>query len=192
MNEIVPRFVLSHLETPHFRFVLVKSGLVVGRRSDCDIVIADPSVSRRHAELHIANDELQVVDLGSTHGTFVVGKRIQTSRVVAGVVIRFGNVEFTVTAWTAEMEGETGYPGIGQNEQTSDSPSLNQICLSFAQTRVLKSLLKGFQEKEIASELGLSVNTVHNHTKAIYKAYGVHTRSELLLYCHGIQKTEPK
>src|SRR5579883_2860722 len=46
-----------------------------GRRPDQDIVIEDPSVSRAHARIEISGGRPSVVDLGSTNGTLVNGRR---------------------------------------------------------------------------------------------------------------------
>src|SRR5262245_30487897 len=40
------------------------SGLLIGRQRDCDIVAADPSVSRRHALVRLTADGAEVVPLG--------------------------------------------------------------------------------------------------------------------------------
>jgi pSer/pThr/pTyr-binding forkhead associated (FHA) protein len=49
--------------------------IVVGRLAECEIVLSDPNVSRRHAEIRPAGGpgEYEVVDLGSTNGTKVNG-----------------------------------------------------------------------------------------------------------------------
>ncbi len=49
--------------------------LVLGRSSDCDVVIDDPSVSRRHAAIHFS-PALCIEDLGSHNGTMVQRRRI--------------------------------------------------------------------------------------------------------------------
>lgn len=51
--------------------------LVVGRLSECDIVINDPNVSRRHAEFWRTSEGVAVRDLASTNGTLVNGHKIQ-------------------------------------------------------------------------------------------------------------------
>ncbi len=51
--------------------------VVVGRSRECDVRVDDNNVSRRHAELSRSEDsEWSVVDLGSTNGTEVNGRRI--------------------------------------------------------------------------------------------------------------------
>jgi pSer/pThr/pTyr-binding forkhead associated (FHA) protein len=56
--------------------------------------IAEPSVSRRHAELHRVGNTWEVRDLGSSNGTTVNGKRIDRKPVEHGDVIAFGHVRF--------------------------------------------------------------------------------------------------
>jgi pSer/pThr/pTyr-binding forkhead associated (FHA) protein len=57
----------------------VESGTTIGREG-CDITIADPDVSRRHAAIQIAAGELSIEDLGSTNGTLVNGEAITARR----------------------------------------------------------------------------------------------------------------
>jgi transcriptional regulator with GAF, ATPase, and Fis domain len=49
---------------------LVKDRIVIGRADDCDVTIDHPSLSRRHAELHLG-PPISIRDLGSTNGTRV-------------------------------------------------------------------------------------------------------------------------
>ena len=59
------------------RLVLPSSGATIGRSRDCDVVLADPNVSRRHAELRPdGQGGWQVRDLGSTNGVKVNGRKI--------------------------------------------------------------------------------------------------------------------
>jgi DNA-binding CsgD family transcriptional regulator len=48
---------------------------------------------------------------------------------------------------------------------------------------VLRRLLDGASEKEVAFELQLSAHTVHSYAKSIYAAYRVSSRAELLVRC---------
>jgi hypothetical protein len=60
------------------RMVVASSGAVIGRSRDCDVVLADPNVSRRHAEVRPdGHGGWQVRDLGSTNGVKVNGRRIE-------------------------------------------------------------------------------------------------------------------
>jgi hypothetical protein len=57
--------------------VVGSSGAVLGRSRDCDVVIEDANVSRRHAEIRPSGGSWIVVDLGSTNGVRVNGRRIE-------------------------------------------------------------------------------------------------------------------
>lgn len=65
--------------------------LTVGRQSTCDITVADPNVSRQHAEIRPHDDRYVLVDLGSTNGTRVNGERIAQHELVDGDELGFGN-----------------------------------------------------------------------------------------------------
>lgn len=56
--------------------LLGSGGLVLGRSRDCDVVVPDENVSRRHAEVRPSGDAWVVRDLGSTNGVKVNGRRI--------------------------------------------------------------------------------------------------------------------
>ncbi|MFO1082769.1 MAG: adenylate/guanylate cyclase domain-containing protein [Reyranellaceae bacterium] len=75
-------------------------GQVIGRSADqCDLVVAHPTVSRRHARLVLAGDALQVEDLGSTNGTSLDGGLLRANEPAAlhaGARLKLGDVDFTV------------------------------------------------------------------------------------------------
>ena len=65
------------------RMVVSSSGAVLGRSRDADVVLADPNVSRRHAEVRPdGHGGWQVRDLGSTNGVKVNGRRIEGPTVI--------------------------------------------------------------------------------------------------------------
>jgi hypothetical protein len=65
--------------------------IVVGRSRSCDVVLAEPTVSRRHVELRALDGSWLAVDLGSTNGTWLLGRRIGRARVVAGDELVLGD-----------------------------------------------------------------------------------------------------
>lgn len=58
--------------------------------------------------------------------------------------------------------------------------AFRRVRLSPQELRTLRLLLQGHSEKQVAAELGISVNTVHCYVKRIYLRFGVNTRAELL------------
>ncbi len=78
------------------RYVLDGPTAVLGRSRECDCVFDDQNVSRRHAELRRNNSgDWQIVDLGSTNGVKVNGRRVDTSRLAPGDDVNLGTVSFT-------------------------------------------------------------------------------------------------
>jgi len=77
-------------------FVLAKGVASVGREAGRDIVLPDPTVSRRHATLRAEPGRVQVVDEGSSNGTFLNGTRVSSAYAVPGDEIRFGSSTFRV------------------------------------------------------------------------------------------------
>jgi len=81
--------------------------LVVGRAPTSDIPIIDPTISRRHAELHSTDKGFLIRDLGSSNGTFVNGSRIDTGRAAPGDLISFGKVGFRLMLNDGTVETPT-------------------------------------------------------------------------------------
>jgi pSer/pThr/pTyr-binding forkhead associated (FHA) protein len=77
-------------------FELAKAGTVVGRGPGVDVVIDDPSISRRHARFAPVDGALQVEDLGSQNGTYVAGAKVERARVEEGQQLRLGDLPFAV------------------------------------------------------------------------------------------------
>ncbi len=70
--------------------VLNRTPFTVGRKVDKDLVIADPRVSRDHAQIMQEGVEFYLEDLGSKHGTFVNGERVQRQKLERGDRLEFG------------------------------------------------------------------------------------------------------
>ena len=70
--------------------VLNRTPFTVGRKVDKDLVIADPRVSRDHAQIMQQGQDFFIEDLGSKHGTFVNGERIQRQKLERGDRLEFG------------------------------------------------------------------------------------------------------
>jgi adenylate cyclase len=68
--------------------------LVVGRGVASDIAIYDPTISRRHAELTVGPDGVEVKDLGSSNGTCINGSRVSAGRLRPNDSVTFGKVMF--------------------------------------------------------------------------------------------------
>lgn len=78
------------------RLVVSPAGVVIGRSRQCDIVLQDPNVSRRHIEIRPRGGSWVVADLGSTNGSRINGRWIEGSEVVRpGDEIEIGSTHLT-------------------------------------------------------------------------------------------------
>jgi hypothetical protein len=78
------------LTWPGGRFAIERRAIVLGRSRDCDVVLADTNVSRRHAELVRHGGGFVLRDLDSTNGSLVNGRRVREAPVTAGDVLTLG------------------------------------------------------------------------------------------------------
>jgi transcriptional regulator of acetoin/glycerol metabolism len=72
--------------------------IVVGRDPGCDVRIDDPSLSRRHVLLRVA-EQITIEDLGSRNGTFVAGRRLEAGvprPITADQIVTIGGVGIVV------------------------------------------------------------------------------------------------
>jgi hypothetical protein len=78
------------------RYVLDGPKAVIGRSKECECVVRDPNVSRRHAELRRAESgDWHISDLGSTNGVKVNGRQVTSSRLRPGDEVNLGTSSFS-------------------------------------------------------------------------------------------------
>jgi len=85
--------------------------IIIGRDEGVDVLIDNPSVSRRHAEIRLSDNGWVVEDLGSSNGTFIRGTKIQGPQSLGlGDEIGFG--KFSIVFGKALGEGEHAPPAV--------------------------------------------------------------------------------
>jgi hypothetical protein len=86
-------FILEVVEGPDVgkRFPLNSGSIFIGRQAECELVLDDTKISRRHAALAIREGDFLLDDLGSTNGTFVNGRRIGRTKITPGDRVTMGN-----------------------------------------------------------------------------------------------------
>jgi serine phosphatase RsbU (regulator of sigma subunit) len=62
----------------------------IGRKTDRDLIIADPRVSREHATILSEGGDYVIVDMGSKHGTFVNGEKVERHKLNTNDRVEFG------------------------------------------------------------------------------------------------------
>jgi hypothetical protein len=77
------------------RSVLSGDLVTIGRSRECEVMLADPNVSRKHAEVRREGGRWVVADLGSTNGIKVNGRRVDRAQLEPGDRITLGLTELT-------------------------------------------------------------------------------------------------
>ena len=94
---------------------------VVGRDANCDLTISEQAVSRQHAKFERTTAGFTVTDLGSTNGTWVNGRNIETEILQSGYRVRIGGRIFKFIA-TDQLEAhyhQAVYSMITQDSLTN-------------------------------------------------------------------------
>jgi Protein of unknown function (DUF3662)/FHA domain len=82
------------------RMVIGPTGATLGRSRQCDVVVDDANVSRKHAEIRPRGGSWVLIDLGSTNGSSVNGRRIEGTE-----VLKPGDeIELGTSVMTFELE----------------------------------------------------------------------------------------
>lgn len=114
------------------RFAIVEGGeLMVGVAAHCTVRLNAVDVSRSHALISCQHKKILLLDLGSTNGTFVNGKRVREAELNVGDTVRFSSVIAQVLPPSDRPEVDGAGVGDGQPERrlpsdpkspTSDHP----------------------------------------------------------------------
>src|SRR6478752_6246921 len=79
------------------RFDLATAAQTVGRDATNQIQLHDHEASRRHAELHDEGGDIEIVDLQSSNGTWVNGKKVERARLQTGDRVQIGRTQMLFT-----------------------------------------------------------------------------------------------
>lgn len=104
--------------------------LVVGRSPECQIVVDDDSISRRHFSISIEGGLPAIADLGSRNGIYLGGERLERFEVALGTIFAAGAVLFalregiTLTAPPSWQEGVAPLAALPEGRSKPDDDSL--------------------------------------------------------------------
>lgn len=103
-------------------FALHQSVINIGRRLDNDLVLEDPRVSRKHAQLRAIGHRFMLFDLNSSGGTYVNGLSISQSLLSPGDVISLGGVSMVFG-----QEQVQPHPGLDKTAPSGQSKAETNI-----------------------------------------------------------------
>lgn len=92
------------LEISGRQYLLTANKTVIGRGSNCDIVIDDPGISRQHLEIDITRNGVIARDMGSTNGTYVEGHRVPAATLLDGNTLTIGRTRILFWASSEPQE----------------------------------------------------------------------------------------
>ena len=155
--------------------------MIIGRSSECDLVLRHPSVSRHHCTITVREGAMTMLDEGSSNGTYLNGKRVAQSSLVAGDVLSLGCFEVEVRS--NDMMAST--------EQDLDMEGTRVVTLSNVTTHLLHeiSLAETLQGMEFNRRSGtlrllsgqLRGTLVINQGRPLWATLGPHTGDEAVL-----------
>jgi pSer/pThr/pTyr-binding forkhead associated (FHA) protein len=133
--------------------VLPLEEVVLGRDEDCQIILDDDPVSREHAKVVYQDYQPELLDLGSTNGTFLNGKRVHRAQLKQRDNIQVGASVFEVLIgkenWDSETDSEPSPNNgklqslIGKMKAATPSPNGQACALSGRLSEInLTSLLQ--------------------------------------------------
>jgi len=98
------RFTVMNGKDSGKELVIQKPLVLIGTLPGSDLVLTDPTVSRRHAEVEERSDGYVLRDHDSTNGTFLDGVRVREAYLSPGSVIRLGQTEMTFAPLEERIE----------------------------------------------------------------------------------------
>ncbi len=144
-----------------------EDALVVGRSSKSDLVLADPSLSRRHARIFQTAEGWFIEDLGSRNGSYVDGDRVRhITQLKPGSLISLGNSSARVLS----IRGMNWDSGSSSGSADSAKPSLSGDPVFRPVDQVLRDDLDTHGDPDARDEFSLrryvdrlkTINDVHH------------------------------
>ena len=155
--------------------------ITVGRGVGNDLVLDDPSMSRKHSKMRrIGGGRIEVEDLNSANGTYVNGRKITSAQAGPGDTVRFGELMF-------RLDGSGGSGGAKASQAIANlmgppiSPNVKKAFLGLAGVTALVWLIwiiklivpsgppKGAVEQAIAAKIQEAENQVRIAKEAFNK-----------------------
>lgn len=139
--------------------VLIDRRCVLGAAPQCDLSIADPKVSRLHAEIEPREDGLWIRDLASRNGTYVERLRIESARVSHGHRVQVGSTELCISYAETRTPELEDWPSDRFGPLLGRSPQMRELFSMLA--RVASSDASVLIQGETGSGKELVARAIH-------------------------------
>lgn len=162
--------VVAKFEDQTIRSTLQAGRNLIGSDPNCEVCLPNPTVSRRHAVLTVDEDKVDLEDLGSTNGTLLRSKRIDSDEVQPGDIFVIGRVVVLLEQVAADdLEVGIIVPRVGVDpsgkirvdlddlRETTDSYTpLDRFTLDHL-PRLLDCLNQGADHHDLAQRMGYAL-----------------------------------
>ncbi|MEW6432875.1 MAG: FHA domain-containing protein [Myxococcota bacterium] len=139
------QLVISEGKEAGREFVFDQASVLIGRTSECDVILYDTGVSRRHARIYLEGGLFYVEDVGSSNGTQVNGEVIKRQPLKDGDSISLGPVVFAFKA--AELEPPTAEEEVAEGGAHTRIVSVSELKRS--RNKGVALLPKGANREEV-------------------------------------------
>jgi len=100
---------------------------VIGAGQDADLIVDDETVSRRHVEVKLAPEGVEIVDLGSRNGTFYLGHRVQHMVLPLSSQLRLGRVELAFEPDDDSLEHLSAHKATSYGSLLGSSAAMRHV-----------------------------------------------------------------
>lgn len=112
------------------RYSFSDTEILIGRSSECQVLLDNAGVSRTHAKVLRQGNRVQIVDLGSGNGTFLNGEKVDEALVNSGDTVGIGKFSLTLKVAEEALEDADPHP-----EAEPEPVSSNTVFLRPEETR---------------------------------------------------------
>ncbi len=100
--------------------VIHRSILLVGRHPESDVRIDAPQISRRHCCLAVAYDRVLIRDLGSRHGVYVNGVRVEEAQLRSGDEVAIAHLIYRFEVAGPALASKPPSPPVREAEKIDE------------------------------------------------------------------------
>jgi sigma-B regulation protein RsbU (phosphoserine phosphatase) len=157
--------------------------LRLGRDPGCDVVVAEATVSRRHARIFWDGEELAVEDLNSSGGTFLNGLKVQRAVIKPGDVLRLGpRTEFVI-----EEEAPSTTLGLAMQKDGEEQGGVKHLQVLLDVARALNAATVLEEVLEIVLQAAVRLTKADRGYVVLVE--GSNKRSALAVYPRGLAES---
>ncbi|MDO5309551.1 MAG: FHA domain-containing protein, partial [Planctomycetia bacterium] len=146
------------------RFVLPDDDVYIGRAPTNDLRLKDMEASRRHAKIKRVDNERFLVDLNSSNGVYVNGKRVKSHRLANGERIQIGKTVILFASRTVDVGAQAPLVDI-LKEPEPDSQILHSLDLDGSERQLNQKSLTD-QSPEWIQKAKERLNFIYHATLA--------------------------